>query len=180
MIELAPNLIEAVERKGLYAGSFDPPTNGHQWIIEKGSELFDELVVVVGVNPSKKYMFSTEERLEMLSEISKPFPNVTIDQLDSRLMTARYAAGIGCKFLLRGLRDPQDFGEEQKLSSINRDAASTITTVHMIGPDELLKISSSTVKGIVGLEGWQDLVELYVPDFVMGAMRNKFEEPATD
>ena len=172
-LELPVSLV----RRGLYAGSFDPPTNGHLWVIERGAELFDHLHVAVAFNPNKlNGTFTPEERVEMLTEISRPYPNVSVGELDTRRMTARYAKEIGCQFLLRGLRDPKDFEEEQKLASLNRDIAKEIVTIHVIGPDELLRISSSNVKGIANLEDGLEVVANYVPEFVFGALRKKFEK----
>jgi len=165
---------EGFERRALYAGSFDPPTNGHLSIIERGAQLFDQLHVAVAVNPAKKSMFSTEERVEMLLEVSRPYPNVIIGQFVNRY-TVHYARELGCKYLLRGLRNSQDYDAEQMLSSLNRDIAPEIETVLLPGPDELLKVSSSNVKGMIGPENWDLEVARYVPDFVLGALKRRAE-----
>ena len=68
------------ERKAVYAGSFDPPTNGHIWMIEQGAKMFDKLIVAIGVNPDKKYTFSVEERLQMLQNSIKDSSNVNFDE----------------------------------------------------------------------------------------------------
>jgi pantetheine-phosphate adenylyltransferase len=162
------------ERRAVYAGSFDPPTNGHHWVIERGAELFDELHVSVAVNPAKKNMFSVDERMEMLEDMSRPYPNVIIGQFVNRY-TVHYARDLGCRYLLRGLRNAQDYDAEQMLCSLNRDIAPEIETVLLPGPDELLKVSSSNVKGLMGPENWEESAGRYVSDFVLQALINKFQ-----
>jgi pantetheine-phosphate adenylyltransferase len=161
--------------RAVYAGSFDPPTNGHLWVIETGAELFDELHVAVAVNPIKKSMFTMEERVEMLEEIARPFGNVTIGNFENKY-TVRYAKELGYNYLLRGLRNADDFNSEKTLSSLNSDIEPKIRTFYVAGPDELLKVSSSNVKNMMGPEDWEHEIERYVPQFVLGALVKRFEE----
>ena len=166
------SLEQTPERKGLYAGSFDPPTNGHLWMIKHGAKLFDELHVAVAVNPDKHTRFSPDERVEMLSEISQDLDNVAVSQFEG-IYTVKYARELGCDFLLRGLRNAKDLDEEQRLSSFNRGIASDIETTFLLPTDELLKVSSSAVNGMVGPEGWEHEVAPYVPEFVLGALKKR-------
>jgi pantetheine-phosphate adenylyltransferase len=150
------------KRVAVYAGSFDPPTNGHLWMIDKGAKMFDKLIVAIGVNPNKKYTFSVDERIQMLKDSVKGCPNVSIDQFNNKYLV-KYAQSIGADFILRGIRNSADFNFEQGMNNINRDINSNINTVFLMPPRELCEISSSFVKGLIGPEGWQTVVSQYIP-----------------
>ena len=147
---------------GVYAGSFDPLTIGHVWMIRQGVQLFDRLVVAVGVNPDKKSTFSVEDRLEMLRESTKHLSNVAVASF-SNLYLIRYAQSIGATHILRGIRSNADFDYEQGMRNINGDLDSKICTVFLMPPREIAEVSSSMVKGLIGPAGWQKIVRKYVP-----------------
>jgi pantetheine-phosphate adenylyltransferase len=149
-------------RRALYAGSFDPTTNGHMWVVEEGARLFDELIVVVGQNPHKRGAWSIEERVAILSECCAHLRNVEVRHFDGRYLV-RVAAALGARYLLRGLRNASDFAYEQTIHNVNRDLAPTVETVFLVTPRELAEVSSSTVRGMVGFQGWQEVVARYVP-----------------
>lgn len=149
-------------KRALYAGSFDPTTNGHMWVVEEGARLFDELIVVVGQNPHKRGAWSIEERVAILTECCAHLRNVEVRRFDGRYLV-RVAAEIGARYLLRGLRNAADFAYEQTIHNVNRDLAPTVETVFLVTPRELAEVSSSTVRGMVGFQGWQDIVARYVP-----------------
>jgi pantetheine-phosphate adenylyltransferase len=149
----------------LYAGSFDPPTNGHLWMIGQGAALFERLTVAVGVNPAKRAAYPLEQRLAWLREICAPFHNVEVASFGN-LFLARYAADAGARHILRGLRSEADFTYEQTMRHINADLAPAITTVFLVPPRELCEVSSSLVRGLIGPEGWRNIVRRYVPDWV--------------
>ncbi len=153
-------------RRALYAGSFDPPTNGHLWVLEEGARLFDELVVVVGQNPQKKGSWSVEERVAILAQCVAHLPNVSVRHFDGRYLV-RVAAQLGARYLLRGLRNASDFAYEQTIRNVNRDLEPSVESVFLITPRELAEVSSSTVRGMVGFEGWQDVVATKVPKPVL-------------
>lgn len=157
------------KRRALYAGSFDPTTNGHMWVVEEGARLFDELVVVVGQNPQKKGAWSTEERVSILSRCCAHLPNVQVRHFDGRYLV-RVAAELGARYLLRGVRNATDFAYEQTIRNVNRDLEPTVETVFLVTPRELAEVSSSTVRGMVGFEGWQEVVKGYVPSPVYERM----------
>lgn len=157
-------------RRALYAGSFDPTTNGHMWVVEEGARLFDELVVVVGQNPHKKGVWSREERVAILTECCAHLDNVEVRHFDGRYLV-RVAAELGARYLLRGLRNAADFAYEQTIHNVNRDLEPTVETVFLVTPRELAEVSSSTVRGMVGFEGWQDVVARYVPMPVLRRMQ---------
>lgn len=153
-------------KKAVYAGSFDPLTNGHFWMIEQGSKLFDELIVAVGSNPDKNYSFSTEERMEMLRDAVKDFKNIKVESFCNKLLVD-YAKEVGAEYILRGARNTGDFNFEQGMSNVNRDIDPKISTVILMPPREMCEISSSLVKGLIGPNGWEKVVCKYVPKAVL-------------
>jgi len=163
------------KRVAVYAGSFDPPTNGHLWMIEKGAKMFDKLIVAIGVNPNKKYTFSVEERIQMLKDSVKGCPNVSINQFNNKYLV-KYAQSIGADFILRGVRNTADFNFEQGMNNINRDINSNINTVFLIPPRELCEISSSFVKGLIGPDSWKTVVSQYVPKAVFNKIKEKYSQ----
>ncbi len=144
-------------KRALYAGSFDPPTNGHMWVIEQGARLFDELIVVVGQNPNKKGSWTVHERVTILQECCAHLPSVQVRNFDGRYLV-RVAAELGARYMVRGLRNAADFAYEQTIHNVNRDLEARVETVFLITPRELAEVSSSTVRSMVGFEGWQDVV----------------------
>jgi len=161
------------ERIAVYAGSFDPPTNGHLWMIEQGSKTFDKLIIAVGVNPDKKYTFSVEERLKMLQESIKDSSNVSFDKFNNKFLVS-YAQQIGADFILRGVRNSADFNFEQAMCNVNRDINPDITTILLMPPRELCEVSSSLVKGLIGPDGWETVVCQYVPEPVFNKFKEKY------
>ncbi len=141
----------------VYAGSFDPPTNGHVWMIEQGARLFDRLVVAVAENPEKRYSYPLEQRLGWLREICGSLANVEVASIENEFL-AHYSTGRGARFILRGIRDEADYQYERGMRYINSDLSPELTTVFLMPPRELCQISSSTVKGMIGPNGWRDVV----------------------
>jgi pantetheine-phosphate adenylyltransferase len=160
-------------RKAVYAGSFDPPTEGHMFMIREGSLLFDELVVAIGVNPDKKPLFTLEERLELLKAVTRDFPNVTISSFEARYLID-YAAQMKARYILRGIRNTPDFHFEQTMRNVNGDRNGAITTVFLMPPRELAEVSSSFVKGLVGPRGWAKFLRGMVPGAVHEALLRKY------
>ncbi len=146
----------------VYAGSFDPPTRGHVFMMEKGSALFDRLIVAVGINPEKKYTFSLQERIEMLRACTAQFDNVAVDSFEGEYLV-NYAGSVGADYILRGIRSHQDYEFERAMRNVNEDLNPRVTTVFLMPPREVCEISSSFVKGMVGVRGWREAVRPYVP-----------------
>lgn len=149
-------------RHAVYAGSFDPITNGHLWMIENGSRLFDRLTVAIGINPDKRYRFSLDDRLLMLRESVAPFANVTVTHFEN-LFLVNYARQIGATVILRGIRNEQDYGYERGMRYVNGEFDANILSAFLMPPREYAEISSSFVKGLVGPTGWEDVLRKYVP-----------------
>lgn len=149
-------------QKAVYAGSFDPVTHGHLWMIERGADLFDELVVAIGINPEKRYTFSLADREAMLRETISHHPNVTVAVFENQFLV-KYAKSIGAHSILRGIRSPDDYEFEKRMRYVNGDLHPEITTVFLMPPREIAEVSSTMVKGLVGPIGWEPVVERYVP-----------------
>ncbi|BCL76218.1 phosphopantetheine adenylyltransferase [Jeongeupia sp. HS-3] len=152
-------------RRGVYAGSFDPVTNGHLWMIEHGVQLFDEMIIAIGENPDKRYTFSQDERLEMLRETTAHLSNLRVETFENRFLVD-YAREEGAHFILRGIREVADYEFERKMRYVNADLAPHIDTVFLMPPREIAEISSTMVKGLVGPQGWEGIVRQYVPGAV--------------
>jgi pantetheine-phosphate adenylyltransferase len=155
--------VRTKKRVGVYAGSFDPLTVGHLWMIERGVSLFDRLIVAVGINPEKRYTFSLEERLSMLRESLKQYRNVSVTSFSNQYLID-YARSIEATHILRGIRSESDYEYERTMRNINGDLDSTICSVFLMPPRDIAEVSSSMVKGLVGPKGWQKVVRKYIPE----------------
>lgn len=151
------------QKLGVYAGSFDPVTVGHLWMVEQGVSLFDRLVVAVGINPDKRYTFPLEDRLAMLRESLRRFRNLSVTSF-SNLYLIDYAQEIGATHILRGIRSESDYEFERTMRNINGDLDSGVCTVFLMPPRDIAEVSSSMVKGLVGPKGWRRVVRKYVPE----------------
>ncbi len=149
--------------KAIYAGSFDPLTNGHLWMIRTAADLFRDLVVAVGVNPDKGYAYSLEDRLRLLRACTEELPNVTVDSFENQFLV-RYARSIGADYIVRGSRNESDYAREREMRYINADLEPEVTTVFLMPPREIAEVSSSFVRGLIGPEGWKDVVRRFVPE----------------
>jgi pantetheine-phosphate adenylyltransferase len=149
-------------RKAVYAGSFDPITNGHLWMIEQGAELFDELIVAIGENPDKKYTFPLETRLRALRDTLKGIRGVKVDSFRDEFLV-NYARSVGARFILRGIRDTRDYEFERGMRHINDDLQPAMITVFLMPPRHIAEVSSSLVKSLIGPNGWRATVKRYVP-----------------
>lgn len=156
-------------RTAVYAGSFDPPTNGHLWMIERGLEMFDRLIVAIGSNPSKSYSFTVDERLDFLRESTCSCERLEIAHFDNRYLVD-YAKKMDAKYVLRGIRSPNDYEYERVMRHINADMAPEITTVFLMPPRDIAELSSSMIKSLTGPHGWEETVRRYVPGPVFGAL----------
>lgn len=162
-----------MKKVGVYAGSFDPVTNGHFWMIRSGLNLFDELIVAVGVNPAKKSMFTVEERMDMLkSDNQCQYPSYIVTSFENKYLVD-FAKEIGANYILRGIRNSTDDDFERGMRNINQDLAPDIQTVFLMPPRDLAEVSSSLVKGLVGPDGWGKVVSKYVTSNVLEMLKKK-------
>lgn len=135
----------------IYPGSFDPITNGHLDLIERGCKLFDRLIVSILRNENKQPLFSAEERMEMLHEVVQGYPNVEVDSFNGLLVD--YAAERGASVLLRGIRAISDYEYELQMALMNRRLRPEIETVFMMSGEAYSFISSRLVKEVARLGG---------------------------
>ena len=135
----------------IYPGSFDPITNGHLDLIERGAKLVDKLIVSILRNDSKQPLFTVEERMEMLQEVIGPFPNVEIDCFDGLLVD--YAARKDATVILRGIRAISDYEFELQMALMNRRLGPGIETIFLMAGEAYSYISSRLVKEVFGLGG---------------------------
>lgn len=137
--------------KAVFPGSFDPPTNGHLNLIERASAIFDETDVVIATNRRKSYLFSSEERFELISELVRPFENVKVFLWDKLIVD--FAVRANAKILLRGVRALADFGYEFELAMTNRGLASGIETIFLPTDPKFFVLRSSAIKEIAEFGG---------------------------
>jgi pantetheine-phosphate adenylyltransferase len=135
----------------IYPGSFDPITNGHLDLIERGSRMFDRLIVSILRNDAKKPLFSVEERIEMLRDVLDIYPNVAIDSFDGLLVD--HASAHSATVLLRGIRAISDYEYELQMALMNRRLRPEIETVFMMANEAYSFISSRLVKEVFSLGG---------------------------
>ncbi|WP_452224193.1 pantetheine-phosphate adenylyltransferase [Lacinutrix chionoecetis] len=147
-------------KRALFPGSFDPITLGHYDIIKRGVTLFDEVIVAIGVNADKKYMFSLEERKKFIEDTFKDEPKVKVATYKG--LTVQFCKEIGVDFILRGLRNPADFEFEKAIAHTNRDLA-PIETVFLLTAANTSYIASSIVRDVIRNNGDYTML---VPDSV--------------
>ena len=152
-------------------GSFDPITYGHIDIIKRSAQLFDEVIVAILVNPDKKYLFTLEEREEMINESIKDFKNVKVDSFSGLLVN--YAKKVNSTVIVRGLRAVSDFEYEMQLTFMNKALDDNIETFYMMANKQYSFISSSIVKGVSGFGA--DLSK-FVPKHVEEKLEKKVKE----
>ena len=137
-------------KKAIFPGSFDPVTLGHLDIIERGVKLFDELIIAIGVNADKKYMFSLEERKKFIEDSFKDEPKIKV--VTYKGLTVDFCLKNNVDFILRGLRNPADFEFEKAIAHTNRDLA-PIETVFLLTAAKTSYISSSIVRDVIRNDG---------------------------
>lgn len=134
-------------RIAVFPGSFDPITTGHVDLVMRSLDLFDKIVVAIGINTQKKYLYTLEQRTEWLEDVFAKYDKVSIDSYEG--LTAHYCNKIGAKYLLRGLRNSSDFDYEKTISQLNHIVGKGIETVFLISQPEFSHISSTIVREII-------------------------------
>jgi pantetheine-phosphate adenylyltransferase len=147
-----------MKKKAIFPGTFDPFTNGHLDIVNRGLKLFDEIVVAIGVNSGKNHLFTLEERTEWLEELFANDSRVSVIHYEG--LTATFAESIGAQFILRGLRTTQDFTYEQQIAYVNEDLTETVQSVFVISDQKNASVSSTIVRDLIRYNG---AYEKYVP-----------------
>jgi pantetheine-phosphate adenylyltransferase len=157
--------------KALYPGTFDPPTNGHVDLIHRGAKLFDHLTVAVLNNPDKNPLFSTEERVEMLLEVTSSLDNVSIATFDGLMVD--FARQQGATAVLRGIRAISDYEYEFQMALMNRRLAPEIETVFLQPAGRYSFVSSRMLKEVASFGG--DITRL-VPPKVFNRLRRRINK----
>ena len=157
--------------KAVYPGSFDPVTFGHLDIIQRAAKVVDELIIGVIVNKAKKSpLFTLEERVSMLKEATKEYPNVTVKMFDG--MTIDFARENGARLIIRGLRAVTDFESEMQIAQTNHSLDSNIDTMFFTTSLEYSFLSSIVVKEVAS---YGRDTSKFVPEVVQKAFREKFQ-----
>ena len=159
-----------MERLAIYPGSFDPVTNGHIDIIERGLGIFDKIIVAILINPSKQSLFTVEERLDMLREYFKDNPRVSMDSFDG--LTVNFAKLKNAQAILRGMRGISDFEYEFQLALMNRRLERDVQSVFLMTGLRWFFTSSSIIKEAARFNG--DISGM-VPEFVEARLKEKFQ-----
>ena len=154
----------------IYPGSFDPLTNGHLDLIERGAKIFDELIVAILRNSEKEPLFSVEERLEFIRAMTGKRDNVRVDSFDGLMVD--YALKVGATAVLRGIRAISDYEYELQMALMNRKLHPELETVFMMPHQKYSYLSSRLVREIARLGG---AVEGLVPDMVERKLREKLD-----
>ncbi len=154
----------------IYAGSFDPPTNGHLDLVERATALFAHVIVAAGRHPTRTTLFTPDERVALLRQVCAPFPTVEVAQFDGLLVD--YARSRGARVLVRGLRAQTDFEYELQIAHANADLAPELDTVFLPTRTRYGFVSASLVREIARHRGD---VSRYVPPPVRAALEAKFK-----
>ena len=152
-------------RTAVYTGTFDPVHLGHLDIIERGSRLYDRLIVGVGINPDKATLFSIDERVELLEAVARPFGNVEVRKFEG--LAVQFVRGAGAGVMVRGLRTLSDMEYEFTMSLMNLNLDPGIETVFLMAKEEFSHVSSSLLRQVAALGG--DLSK-FLPDPVKGPL----------
>lgn len=137
-------------RKAIFPGSFDPLTLGHHDIISRGAQLFDEVVVAIGINATKKYMFSLDQRVSFIENAFAGYPNIKVVTYSG--LTVDFCKKINAQFILRGLRNPADFEFEKAIAHTNK-VLTGIDTIFLLTDASTSFISSSIVRDVIRNNG---------------------------
>ena len=154
----------------IYPGSFDPPTNGHLDLIERGSKIFDELIVAILRNPDKDPLFSVAEKRNMLESLTDDFENVRVETFEG--LTVDYAARVKATAVLRGIRALSDYEYELQMALMNRKLQPELETVFMMPAEQYSYLSSRLVREVAKLGG---SIRDLVPEMVERKLKEKLD-----
>lgn len=156
----------AQQKIAIYPGTFDPAHYGHIDVIRDASQIFSKVIWAVGVNPAKKPMFTTEQRLKIM-KLANRFPNVEVAQFSGLLV--RFAQTVEARFIVRSLRMPMDFEYEFQMSLVNKQIAPELTTIYLPARQEHFHLSSTAVRELIFND---ESLDGYLPEDVYKYIRN--------
>ncbi|MDY3562085.1 pantetheine-phosphate adenylyltransferase [Gemmata sp. JC673] len=159
-------------RIAVYTGTFDPVHYGHLDVIERGSKLFDKLIVGVGINPDKKTLFTIEERVRLIETVAAGWPNVEVQSFEG--LAVRFVRDSGARIMLRGLRTLSDMEYEFTMSLMNLAQDPAIETLFLMAKEEFSHVSSSLLRQIAALNG--NLTK-FLPQPVLDALKERARRP---
>jgi pantetheine-phosphate adenylyltransferase len=162
-----------VRRIAVFPGQFDPITNGHLDVIRRGTRLFDELIVGVGINPEKRELFSIDERVEIITTLLADVKGVRVERFTG--LTVDFVRQVGATVILRGIRDVSDLRYEFQLALANR-AVGDVETVFIMTGDQYALTSSSLIRQVVSLGGDVKSLKGILPDIVVKRLQQKQEQ----
>ncbi len=155
----------------IYPGTFDPVTNGHLDIIERASKLFDSVIITIAVNSSKKPLFTKDERMDMIKNVTKKFKNVSVDVFDGLLVS--YAKKKKASVIIRGLRAISDFDYEFQIALTNRKLEPEVNTIFLMPSEKYSFLNSSLVRELASFKAD---VKQFVPDYVFKKLKEKYKK----
>lgn len=157
-------------KRAIYPGTFDPVTNGHIDLIDRATDIFDEIVVTVAKNPGKTNLFTVQERVEMLTESLKDFRNVVVDSFDG--LVVDHANQIGAIGIIRGLRAVSDFEYEFQMALMNRKMDENLRTIFLMPHEKYTYLNSTIVRNLAQFKA--DVSD-FVPPIVAKKLKEKFD-----
>jgi pantetheine-phosphate adenylyltransferase len=167
---------ESTVRSAVYVGSFDPPTLGHLDVIQRGSALFDRLIVGIGINPDKQPLFTAEERVQLVGQMTSRLPNVEVRSFYG--LSVSFAKDCEAGVFLRGVRTVSDIELEFTMALTNHTLAPSIETVFLMSSEKYSHISSTLIKQIAKMarNNAEDSLAAFVPDCVIRPLVEKFRD----
>jgi pantetheine-phosphate adenylyltransferase len=161
-------------RVAVLTGTFDPVHHGHVDIIRRGSGIFDRVIVGVGINPDKTPLFTAEERVALLKEVSRPFPNVEVQEFNG--LAVRFVRQVGARVMLRGLRTLSDMEYEFTMSLMNLELDAELETIFLMAKDEYSHLSSTLLRQIASFQGDLSNLSKFLPPAVQAALVAKMNK----
>lgn len=163
-------------KKIAFTGSFDPITKGHLWVVQEGLEIAEKVVLMIAVNPEKKYMFTEDERKKMIyqSLVEYGIEDKVEIVVSKNEYVAQSAIDFGCDYLIRGIRSAVDFDYESLIQKANTEVLGGAKTIFVMPPRDLESVSSSFIKNLVGPVGWHWNIKKFVSNAVYDALIKKY------
>lgn len=165
----------------IISGSFDPITNGHLWLLKEALQMFDKIFFVVGTNSAKQHFFDQGTRIALVIRAieqcfsAEEVSRIQVLPLPPKQMLVDFAIEQNCTVILRGLRNSTDFEYEYGIDLVQRRRHPDIRTIFLITPREYTEISSSLVRQLAGLQGWELVVSDFVPTIILQALQERIK-----